>query len=55
MDALLVILIILLLFFGGGTWYSYSPRGWGPGPGGLFGLLFAIILITVVLKLLGVL
>lgn len=52
---LLIILIILLIVFGGGFGWSrhssYSGPAWG---GNLLGLLVALVVIIIVLRLLGV-
>jgi hypothetical protein len=52
---ILLILLLLLLLFGGGWGWTMRPGYAHPEYGGWLGLLFAIVVIVVVLRLLGVL
>ena len=52
---LLVVLLIILLIFGGGWGYYGSRRGTGLGGGwGIPGILIAIVLLALLLRLLRV-
>lgn len=45
---ILLILLLLLVFSGVGPWWGYS-HNWGYWPGGIVGLILAILLIRLVI------